>query len=295
MKIAKGGMVVSLLIVLMSARAGAVIAEHKLDDDTAVLYHLDEAAGTKSSGLDPYPVIDEAGNVPLGTDVESPFKDVAGPDDLGTAATSYAGWQRTFRESSINAKDIFSTEQFTIEAWIQDPGTVPDGGTGVNTILSVLSAGEVWFAVTEDEKRLSLLYNYNLPGVETGKVEYLSNDHAVNFKDGVWYHAAVTYDDNGPGAVDDSTVTFYFTPESSFSSGFQPVGHHTGAKDVTEFADNDSGHVAIGEWFGSHNFNGYIDEVRYSNVVRALGAVIPEPGGAGAFGLMVLAFRRRRR
>jgi len=294
MKIAKGGMVVSLLVVLVSARAGAAITPYASDPDTAVLYHLDEAIGTASSGLDPYPVIDETSNVPLGTDVTSPFEEVDSPDDLGTAVTSYADWQRTFREGGLNAKDFFNTEQFTIEAWIRDPGTLPGADTGVNTIFSVFNAGEIRFAVVEDgaEKRLSLLHNR--PG-GAGDVEYLSDDNAVTFENNTWYHAAVTYDDNGPSVADDGTVMLYFTPESSFSSGFQQVGFHIGADDLEELDDNDNGHVAIGERFGSHNFNGYIDEVRYSNVVRAFGAVIPEPGGAGAFGLMVLAFRRRRR
>ena len=291
MKKASGGMVVLLLLALMSGRAGAAIAEYTSDDDTAALYHLDEALGTKSTVPVPYPVIDEAGNVPLGTDLASPFDDVDSPDDLDTAATSYAAWKRTFRAGGINAKDVFNTEQFTIEAWIRDPGTPPASDTGINTIFSVLSAGEIRFAVTEDEKRLSLFYN--LPG-GVDDVEYVSDDDAVSFENNTWYHAAVTYDDHGSDAADDSTVTFYFTPESSFSSGFQQVGVHTGTEDLAGFADNDSGHVAVGERSGSNNFNGYIDEVRYSNVVRPFGAVIPEPGGLGAVGLALLALRRRR-
>ena len=289
--------IAGLLIVAvcaLGAPAYAAIAPYDgSEPDTAVLYHLDEAADTKSSGPDPYPVVDDAGHVPLGTDVTSPFDQVDSPDDLGTAVTSYAGWKRTFRAGDVDAKSVFSTEQFTIEAWIRDPGSPPAVDTGINTIFSVFNAGEIRFAVIEagGEKKLSLLYN--LPG-GAGTAEYSSDDDAVSFEPGAWYHAAVTYDDHGSGAADDGTVTLYFTPESLFDSGPQEVGTHVGAMDLEAFAANSSGSVAIGEQYGSHYFNGTIDEVRYSNVVRALGPAIPEPGGLGLLGPVLLAFRRRR-
>ena len=149
MKTASGGMVALLLFALMSAHAGAAIVPYVPDADTAVLYHLDEAAGTKSANVADYVISDADGNVTLRTDVGvSPFDGTTGPDGLSTAITSYAGWKRSFRDSGADTS-LFSTTQFTVEAWLRDPGTLPGVDTSINTIFRVAGAGDIQFAVED--------------------------------------------------------------------------------------------------------------------------------------------------
>lgn len=285
------GGAIALLVaacIVAAPRAEAAIAPYVSDSDTAVLYHLDEAAVTKSADTADYVISDVDGNVTLRTDVGvSPFDETDGPGGLGTAMTSWTIWKRAFRESGTDTS-LFSTTQFTIEAWVRDPGTLGgDLGTDLNTIFRVAGAGDIQFAVETiaDEKKLRL--KYNLPaGTST-----LYSD-AVTFDSEAWYHAAVTYDDHGAATPDDSTVTFYFTPESSFNLGAQEAGQHANAEDLEAFAT--AGLLSIGETFRVDNFNGYIDELRYSNVVRNFSGAIPESGSLVALGIALLAMRRRR-
>ena len=121
----------------------------------------------------------------------------------------------------------------------------------------------------------------------------------MTFDTETWYHAAVTYDDNGAGTLDDSTVAFYLTAEGSYGSGLYQVGQETGAEDLDVLGA--TGFVLVGETFnpddpdnGADNFNGYIDEVRYSNVVRNFSGAIPESGSLVVLGIALLGMRRRR-
>ena len=292
MKRASGGTVVVLLLALTSARAGAAIMPYVSDANTAVLYHLDEPTTAMSANVADHVISDVDGNVTLRTDVGvSPFAHpvsggaIPGPGGLSTAMASYAGWKRAFRTSGADTS-LFSTTQFTVEAWIRDPGTIPDAGTNLSTIFHVAGAGDIQFAVIEISGEKKLRLKYNLP---SGTSTLLSD--AVTFDSEAWYHAAVTYDDHGSGTANDSTVTFYFTPEGSFNAGVLQAGESTNAGDLEAFAT--AGLLSIGETFGTDNFNGYIDEVRYSNVDRFGEAVIPEPAGLGVLGIALLALRRR--
>ena len=280
------GGLVGLLLCLAAASVQAAITPYTPDANTAVLYHLDEATGTASTGPTDYVVVDATGNVPLRTDLASPFDGTNGPDELATAMTSWTSWKRAYRDSGADTS-VFSTTQFTVEAWVRDPGTLGGGlGTDVNTIFRVAAAGDIQFAVEDvsDEKKLRLKYNRS-----GGTTTLYSN--TVTFDSEAWYHAAVTYDDNGAGTPDDSTVTFYLTAEASYHSGLQPAGQATGAEDLEGLTG--SGLVSVGETFGADNFDGYLDEVRYLNGVRSGGGPIPEPGATVFVGLLALSLSKR--
>ncbi len=290
MRRVKGGIagLAMMAACVLGSRGRAAIAPHVSDPNTVVLYHLDEASGTASAHAADYVISDVDANVTLRTGVGvSPFDGTTGPDGLGTALTSWTDWKRSFRDSGTDTS-LFSTTAFTVEGWVRDPGTLGGGlDTGVNTIFRVAGGGEVRFGVKESggEKKLFLIVD-----VATVDTEFLSDP--VTFDTEAWYHAAVTYDDNGAGTADDSTIAFTFTSEAAYNSGLQSAGGATGAADLDVFSS--SGICSIGETSGDDHFNGYLDEVRYSNVVRDSAERIPEPAGLGALGLALLATRRRR-
>jgi len=285
-----GGLVGLAVCVVAAASVEGAIAPYPDDEaDTAVLYHLDEAMGAQSADATDYVVADAAGNVPLRTDVVglgmSPFEDVSGPGGLGTAMTSRTN-RRAFRQGIVDVGTLFATDQFTIEAWVKAPDPLSWFDEPLSMIFSVLGAGEIQFAVKVDESGERLYLKY-----EGGAAAVLSDE--LDIDDQVWYHAAVVYDDHGAGTPNDSTVTFYFTPEHSFGNGVQAFGQFSGLEDLDELV-GPTWHVAVGERYGANNFNGYIDEVRYSNVVRNFSGVIPESGSLVALGIALLGMRRRR-
>jgi len=285
-----GGLVGLVVCVAAASVQGAITPYPGDDADTAVLYHLNEPSGTQSSGPADYVVTDARGNVPLRTDVVglgmSPFEGVNGPAGLGAAMTSRTN-RRAFREGVVGVVTVFATDQFTIEAWVKAPDPLSWMDEPLSMIFSVFDGGEIQFAIKVDESEERLYLKYN------GRATALLSDELGDIDDQAWYHAAVVYDDHGAGAQNDSTVTFYFTPEDSFGSGVQVVGQFSGLEDLEALGD-DNGHVAVGERYGAYNFNGYIDEVRYSNVVRSFSGVIPESGSLVALGIALLGMRRRR-
>ena len=287
------------------------------DPDTFLLYHLNEATGLHSGGGGDFFIADASGrNQHLRTNYDtnnpgsntsdptrSPFDGVAGPPGLGGAATSNtsSGYnQRMYRIGSADMNGI-NTETFTLEAWVRNP--VPDAYAGIFRVGDGAN-GLIQFGTNINGDRLRLAGFFDNAQGSRQFREYVSTE-TVTFEPDVWYHVAVTYDNQGGATPDDSLINFYF--DSIDDIGGQPTrpGTQLGDTltvvfDVWPFASTTSGEVRVGEWNNDQHFNGDLAEVRWSNVVRSeFNLAVPEPAAwlllLSALGCGLLARRRRGR
>ena len=276
-----------LAVAMAAVPIDAAITPYSPDADTAALYSLNNPTGdlSTSSYID-----DESTNeLDLRSNAgTSPFLGVSGPDGLGTAAIYTGATARTFRFGANDVGAALDFETFTIEAWVQNP-------TGINPTIFYLQDGgspqqRVFFRINQSDtlgSALQLVYT-NAGGTTTSLT---SNRFTLDQDE--WYHAAVTYDNQGSATANDSVVNFYLTPESD--SDRNSVGASTGAADLKPLAANGQ-LLEIGKAGGNNELGGNLDELRYSNTVRDSFNlnVIPEPGSMALLGLGGLMLMRRR-
>jgi hypothetical protein len=250
----------------------------------AALFHLDGNGNDSSgNGLDL-------------TASNSPFITVSGPPGLDQAAGPFNNGNKSLNRSGLSAADVgrFNTETFTIEAWVRDPA-LTSGGDAMG-ILQFRDGNNSRVAMRLDNQfRLMLAYQR----ADTGAFDYVRTSSPLQFDPGQWYHLAVTYEGDGTG--NDSAVKFYETPLSD-TSGVATLLETVTAEDIMPLTAG--GALRVGTLDGStgRSFGGYIDEVRYTNLVLApnqFNLAVPEPSTwlllAAGMVMLLPALRRRRR
>ena len=250
----------------------AEVPPYATDADTVVLYHLDDVAGTSN------PIIDSGGsNIYLIANA-TPFAGDTGPAGLSNAVAPISNTAKApYRYfSDVNGfSNLFSMQQFTVEAWVRNPGedspvtdTFPivsyrDSESTQSQATSIFEFG-IKPSANGSPSHLSL----RLPIDHSSQIYTVLSDPLV-WEQNVWYHVAVSYDQgtaDGPGLGSDGTVTFYRTAVSN-SVAIQ-VGQANNLPDPIQWAPH--GNFEIGT-LGRHPdriLGGNIDEVRFSKIVR---------------------------
>ena len=227
---------------------------------------------------------------------------VPNPAPLDTSANG------TFNANGVNTKSLFFNTDITI-----DPGYEANYHLMVadNSALDFSGAFtlEGYFCTSDTSQYRSLIckrdvddgdrgYQVNATptgdlrvGVDNGAANWFwisYNDAAVN--DGVWHHFAAIRD-----ASNNLHIWLDGVEDTTPGSG----GTQDGSGDLSNAAP-----LAIGsDKIGLNTWNGYADEVRFSNVALSsnqfLNHVVPEPGtltllATGLIGLLCYAWRRRK-
>jgi len=274
---------VALVLSAGTALAGAVYLPYVPDGDTALLYHMDEAAGSATAA-------DSSGNSLTLTAATSPFAGVISPPALGTAAGTIDTGAKSLRKTGATAAEIalLNTQTFTMEAWVRNP-TLAAGGDQMGIFQYRAGASRVSMRI-ESNGHLSLSINRD----DTGAWDRITTPSALAFNDDVWYHLAITYEGDGTG--NDSVVNFYQT----IAGDSLPALIHSTSSGYDLRALTTGGAFTIGASDGmdSRVLGGEIDEFRYTN--RALAPeemlnAIPEPATLTLLGLGALCLARRRR
>ncbi|MFW5692766.1 MAG: LamG-like jellyroll fold domain-containing protein [Thermoguttaceae bacterium] len=243
-------------------------------DPTAVLYHFN------GDGLDA-----SGNNVHL-TRVGGAAHDVwvDGPDGLDLATGPIDTADRVLRRQGLSAQEAgaFDTDTFTIEAWVRNPTLSTLPAADQMALFQYRDGGDsrVDFVLTPDnEFRLHMIRDDN------GSFQFYNSSSGVTFEDDVWYHMALTYDDNGSDSTNDSTLRFYLTPLDDFTGQAVLVDELTGVADIRALTGGGVLHIGAGDGSANRSFGGDIDQLRYVN--RALlphefnlAMPAPEPGSA---------------
>ena len=270
--------------------AGAV-TPYEADADTALLYHFDHTSKSYSFNAESYFIPDAAGNANLrtnwGSSAYSPFLDTPGPQGLGPAAhidTAYVVDPTTDPPKTMSCRayneavedmTALAVSDFTIEAWIRNPAQPAadyaciiraqdyheeiDPETG--EVISSSYDNLFQFSLDDNNDQLRVGYFAG-----TGGYKAYASTEAVTFEQDVWYHVAMTLEDDG---VDNgmSVLTYYCTPYGE-TDAIQ-LGDPILIEDCKPFDDGDGGMIWIGEMQpGLHVLKGDIDELRWSNTVR---------------------------
>jgi len=264
---------------LMRKWFDATVRPYTPDAHTAALYHLDETSGTTAA--------DGSGNGLGLTASSSPLNGADGVVGIGAAAGPFPdGASQLGRSLSAPEVAVFDTDHFTIEAWVQDPALTADHD-GVFAYRNGNSS-RFQFGVLGTAGRLAL----GIQRDDTGGY-YNMQTGGLTWADDEWYHIAVTYDSN-TAAANDSIVTFYQTPYGETDAIL--VAQLLGQPDLEPLTAG--GTLRLGGFDGidGRSFGGWLDEVRYSNVVRrGFNLYIPEPATLALLGGGLLALLRRRR
>lgn len=262
----------------------AAIVPYTPDADTVVLYHFDDATDSLTA-------TDAAGNFDVSAS-SSPFAGVAGPGGLATAGGTFDAPSRLLTHPNLSQAevDLFNTETFTIEAWIYnlDTSYVPGG---------------VFQYRNGNNSRLSLRFDTGKIGIgiqrmDTGNFHLIQTTNPLVWEEDTWYHVAVTYEGDGTG--NDSLVNFYRTAPDDPLYVANLIETLTGVPDINPLTPGSRLHIGGNDGNSTRMFGDYIDELRFSNVVRTeFNVFVPEPSSGllaalGMVGLVLLGHRRPR-
>lgn len=257
------------VLLLVIAVATTMVANVAQGGMVACYYQMNEVNEATT-------ITDASGNgLDLTADV-SPFTGEAGISGLASdMAAKVDDASKNPYLSSLTAAEVglFNTETFTIEAWIKNP-TQAEGGDQMGIFQYRNGGGNrVALRLTSDNQ-LGLAID------ASSEWDLTFSSTSYTFENDVWYHVAVTYNNNGDSGANDSTVAFYVTAFDEASPSM--LGdERTGRPDLNTLTAG--GDLRIGSGGDANRIlGGCIDEVRYTNSVLApsefnFPANIPEP------------------
>ncbi len=277
------GFAATIAMLATGLRSQAGVVPYTPDADTVVLYHFDEPAGSVTA-------VDAAGNFDV-TASSSPFADNPSLPGLGNSGGTFQSPSNLLSSGVLSQAqvDLFDTETFTIEAWVKDINLdfVPAGA------FQYRDGGNSRVGLRFDGGRIAL----GIERKDGGGFEKIETSTPLSWQEDTWYHVAVTYDGDGTG--NDSIVNFYRTGPDDPLYVANLIETVTGAPDLMPLTGGNSLHIGGNDGSSSRMFGDYIDELRYSNVVRdEFNVFVPEPSSAllallGAGLLGCISTRRR--
>ncbi len=172
------------------------------------------------------------------------YGDISGAAGIAGYAGSFNGIDDYVNCGNGNSLNIPDT--ITIEAWIN-----PDTLSTVNQNAIVSKSLGYWFFVSTTGKLSFLRFNANDPDIGYGHFSAFST--TADILTGTRTHVAATYDTT-TGNIVKLYIDGQLSSEGSFTNGA---------------IDSTTTPLTIGEWMGSHFFDGIMDEVRISDTVHS--------------------------
>jgi hypothetical protein len=297
----------ALCAVFYDGQARAAIIR-TADADTVVLWHLDDTTPNQlPGGVNDF--VDSSGNGyhGVGADIPAVATDqivMGQPGVLGLSAqlNGPTANKRSFINRSGNIATEWTSNSFTFEAWIKNPGSLATADSaaagGVGRLIGFSRPSAVNWSLGIGSNGALRVFSNLAVGALTSFTQVSS---ALTWDNNAWYYVALVSDDAATANPDTAQWTVYRAKDGATSlttvMSFEAKRTAAGNSVVAGGDNNSTDDTA------KRAFHGFIDEVHFSNGARSVayltGALVsvPEPSSLFLISCAVIGFsavRRRR-